>query len=203
MPNAAVLSSTTTYGDVVEALDATFFGSDHASADERGMAFTLPADFCATYKIVGVRTLVVTSGTFTGKTLRWTLYDTDKSTVLQQIDIDTDHLGGTTSARPIEVLFNDTPATLTAGSTYYLTLAPQDTGATQRIPYFTFDRAEDAAASFGMAGNMFQLALYNNGAWVSTTTESVPWMALILDDITEPTASSGGGGPIFGGMVVR
>jgi hypothetical protein len=166
----------TPYGLPVDSLPSTAFGSA-STPDERGLKFTLPAGL-GTYKLAGVRaqTLLGGSGAFDLK-----LYDSDGSTVLQQVSFDADQDQATATARFRPLLFDEaTLATLSAGTAYRVSLVP--TAQNLTLYGYTLKTAADQDA-FPLGQNAYETHRTDAGAWTDDTLTR-PSMGLILDDLT-------------------
>lgn len=194
-PNFAYGTAGAVYGTPL--LTGTFTNFSSATTpDEYGVKFTIPADWCATYKIVGV--LFGMSGG-AGATALIQLYDSDGTSVLQNVTYDGDYVRTAASDSITRVYFDETTlATLTAGTTYRIGIAPQSATAWT----FQHNAVGDASHWNGWNGgtNFAYTTRTDAGAWTDTTTTR-PSIALILADITEP-ASGGGGlpGNVSGGI---
>lgn len=182
-------SSTTTYGCPIKAAPTDTFSSN-TTPDEKGILFTLPAGYAATFKILGVDVginLAAAGGTFTLK-----LYDTDGTTVLQTLPVDVDQLDRAQNlgGQVFTLIFDETTlSTLTFGSAYRVTLEATSVGLSLAITALQVDASNDRTAFSG--GTQFQLTQRTDaGAWTEDATQR-PMIGLILDDLTEP---SGGGG---------
>lgn len=147
--------------------------------------FTLPSTWGTSFKVVGFRcTSRHGAAASTAKIGLW-----DASSTLQSIaafDADINRSPGTSSST--EFYFSDTSlATLTFGTTYYIGFE-SISSSTVGITTLDFTAANDLLC-LPNGGNACY-SLYNAG-WSDTTT-AVPMITLILDDITPPSASSGG-----------
>lgn len=187
-------SASRCYGWPVRAIDFADFSSD-STPDEKALRFTEPSGHGDTYQIAGVRALIRTPAA--AKTIRITLYDTDNSTVLQQVDVDTDDLHtAAVSGFYLTALF-DEAVDLDYGSTYNLSFAPQETSTALRLcllqlPASAGSPAENTAL---MGGNWGYSSRTNGGSWTHDSTQ-VPVAELLIKDVTEPAAGGGGGGPL-------
>lgn len=168
--------------------------------DEVGMLFNLPAGWGATYKIAAV------IGMFrfqtAGQTVRMTLYDTDGTTVLQQVDIDSDYTRTTGASSPLQRYAFDeaTLSTLNFGSTYRFTVSV--TAASGGIQLYYYDVPSSTyLTAFPFGSNAYWTQRTDAGAWTDTNTR-LPLIGLVFEDITEP---SGGGGiaVLTGGGLAR
>lgn len=197
IPVIAYLSASKCYGYAA-------FGSSNASIhdgstpDEAGLIFTLPAEWGYTYQIVGVNT-GIRFGT-AGQTVRMRLYDSDGSTVLQTIDIDSDNTrAASVSGCFAEYYFDEaTLSTLNFGSTYRITFTVTAASGGVIIPYYTLP-SSTYLTSFPLSDNAYWTQRTDAGAWTDTNTRR-PWIALIFDDWTEP--SGGGIGSLIGGGLI-
>lgn len=178
-------SATRAYGYPLETITVTAFSSD-STPDEYAMKFTVPTGWGSSLAVLGVQFPIQAYDA--AKTLQVTLYDTDGTTVLQRITLDSDYLRGLLAVGRATVLFDEvTLSALTIGSAYRVGLAPQET-ASNFQPY----RLQvDAAADWDAWPFAQQAALSTRtdaGAWTDDTTQRLQ-MDLLLADITEPSAS--------------
>ena len=185
------------YGYPLSAAYSQTIQSD-TTPDEVGIKFTVPTSYCSTFKVAGVFINVPNDS---GALARVQLYDTDGTTVLQGIDIDSDQFASA-AGRPGEVLFDDTAATLNAGSAYRVGFRGSDTGLSWYWDGISVAAAADLDAYPG-GQDVHGCTRTDDGAWTEVTT-SRPWIDLLLVDITAP--SGGGGGLILprslgGGLV--
>lgn len=159
-----------------------------STPDEYALKWTLPADWGATYKVRGVRVML---GLAAAATMTVKLYDSDGSTVLQDIAWDTDHTTGT-SARWKQILFNESSlSSLSFGTAYRIGFVPSS-ATNHSINYMDVDAAADWDAWPG-GQNVLTSTRTDAGAWTDTTTRRL-FCELVLADITEP---SGGGTTFF------
>jgi hypothetical protein len=168
------------YGSPIQT-GATINVNSGSSPDEVGILFTVPAGWTGTYQVLGA---VIQQTWPAAHVLRMTLYGTDGTTVLQQVDRDTD-AAEAAGVRLAEVTFDEaTLAILTAGSTYRLAFAPQDATSHQHS-YFEAATASDWDAVAG--GQSFSWTERTDaGAWTDRATRKI-FAELILADV------SGGG----------
>lgn len=170
---------------------------DGTTPDEVGILFTLPAGWGATYQLAGVN-WPVRFGT-ASQTVRMTLYDTDGTTVLQQIDIDSDLTPNAAFIGGNKELFFDevTLSTLNFGSAYRLSITVTAASGGVIIPCFDFP-SSDYLQTLPLGTNAYWTQRTNAGAWTDTNTR-MPQIGLILADITEPSGGSGGVGALIAG----
>jgi len=210
LPVYGYASSSKAYGFPISANSSHAFNSGTGTADEYGVKFTLPADWCATYKVLGVRLLtggLVAAGSTlmqlyggTDTTAAHSTGATSEATAHQSVTLDHDHMA-TTGATWMEALFDEsTLATLYAGATYRIAFQPQNTN-NFTVIYQSVATASDWAALNG--GEDFgKTQRLNAGTWIDTATDRIA-MELILADITEPAGGGGGlivPGGFHGGM---
>ena len=189
-------SSSKAYGTPLETVTDLNYNSG-STPDEWALAWNLPTQFGSTYKVVGVR-----FGQFrvanTGQTWTMTLYDTDGTTALQQVQFDSDYWEGAANVRGSTWLFDETTlSTLNTGSSYKISFLPDNASINLRPQYYDVDAVGDWDAWQG--GQKFWVSSRTNaGAWTDTTTRRFN-CDLLIDDITAP---SGGAGAIIipGGM---
>lgn len=189
-------TSTTPYGNPLQSVIATAFNSS-SNPNEKGNAFVIPVDFCASYK-VGSAPIHGTMAA--GTSYDVILYDSDGSTVLQSITIDTDKDASATSARRREIHFDESSlATLTAGTKYFLMLKPATTTGIV-LAGMTVAAAADMDAYVGGSA-MCHSAVQTSGGGITEDTTIRYGINPVIFDITPPV---GGGGISaarqFGGM---
>lgn len=177
-------SAGTAYGRPVEGLAITAFNSG-STPDEWAVKFTLPADWGATYKLVGFRAPIGISSA--GNTITFLLYDSDGTTTLQDITWDGDHVvAGNT--RMGYFYFNEaTLATLSYGTAYRLAIRPDGAG-NASVTTVTVDHADDIAAWPG--GTIFAVSTQTGAGGWSDDALSHMDIDLIFEDITEPAAGA-------------
>jgi hypothetical protein len=176
------------YGKPVSAVVASNVGN----TNERALKFNIPPTWWSTYKVMGC----LFQGTMTAAgSLTVTLYDTDGTSILQDISWDTDQDQQTAAARFRRILFNEASlATLNAGSAYRLAIK-QDSG-NLVVNAITCASADDLEAWPG--GSIATYSTQAGGGGWSDDAASRPLIGLILADITAPAA--GGGGLIHPGF---
>lgn len=179
----AVRSASKTYGFCVNYGAYTTIHSG-TTPDEVGMRFQAPAGICASYTVRGIWV----SAAFTAaRTFDLLLYDTDASTVLQSISIDTDVV-----QTPLGLhyfAFDEVSlSSLTPGSNYIVSLLPTNASATLSLEYGDLLAAGDISA-FVDSTIAYWAERTNAGAWTYTDTR----LPLIRLDIAEMTSGGGGG----------
>jgi hypothetical protein len=181
-------TSTKTYGLPIETITARSVGTGTSPAvNEWGMYFRIPTTVCASYKVEGVRI----GGVPSLADWRLRLYDTNGTTVLQQVLVDKDelHLG---TAYVASFYWDDsTLATLNAGSYYRIAFAPTTATATGAVYSYDLDLAIDRGCFIGDPADMSATERRDGGAWTETDTRLWVMQALICD-VTAPTGSAGG-----------
>jgi hypothetical protein len=184
-PVYIVNTSTRSYGFPIESITSRSLNSG-STPDEWGMYFRVPSGVCSTYKIHGVRI----AGVASAGDWRLRLYDTDGSTVLQEVLVDKDQVSMGT-AYPSQIYWTDTDlVTLNAGSYYRIAFAPTTTTNTGAIYAWQIDSAADRICFLGDAADVSATERTNAGAWTETDTRLWAMQALIID----MTAPTGGGG---------
>lgn len=159
-----------------------------STPNEYAIAFNLPATLGSKYALAGI---IPNIGWVAGHTSLIRLYQgtgaADK-TVLQDVTIDTDHVGG---IRP-PVMFDESSLTeLSFGSGYRVGIAPQTT-TNQPIYYIDVPTAADWDAWPG--GQWFWLSYRTGtGDWTDITTRR-----LLVDLFINGWNVSSGGGPLIG-----
>lgn len=191
-------SSTKAYGFPLKTSTDLNYNSG-STPDEWAMAWNLPTQFGSTYKVAGVR-----FGQFrvanTGQTWTMTLYDTDGTTVLQQVQHDSDYWDGTTSVRGSTFLFDEsTLSTLNAGSNYKISFLPDNASINLRPQYYDVDAAADWDAWPGGQNFWVESQTNGSGSWTPLYTRRFN-CDLLIDDITAPSGGGSGAIIIPGGM---
>lgn len=179
------------------------------STTEKGFAFTLPTDFCSTYKVKGVRLLAMSGSSGSG-TRYATLYSSPTSSpaILNQSnarDNDVHAIPGNSVDRPVEYAFSGTLATLTAGTEYGIGFATTS-GSDMEISCMEVSSVGDFDAwPFGQQAAYMTRTLTDyppsgndSNNFTKTTTKRVI-AELILDDLTPP--AGGGSTTIRGGAM--
>lgn len=191
MPIFGYESASRVYGRPLKNTVAGTAVQETSTPDEVGMKFTLPAAWGTTYKVVGLR---VNLNIGNNSSWNWRLYDTDGSTVLQNVDVDSDFKSAGNIANNVFFFDETTLSSLSFGSTYRLSLLGP-TGVNQTLNYIEADQAADWDAWPG--GQIYSWTERTDaGAWTDTAVRR-PLMALIIDDWT----ATGGGGPVGSGRL--
>jgi hypothetical protein len=182
-------STTQVYGYAMNSGGAVNVNSG-SSPDEYGTKFIYPAGWFDTHTIMGVRFWITPPNTV-GATLRIRLYASDGSTVLQTKTIEPVVTSAPTSAGWHEIFWDSaTLDTLTAGSAFYITLAPQ-TATNWTFGEANFNQNADMLCWFPTLTYAVRVTRTNDTPpWVEDNTRFIP-IEPIFADITEP---SGGGG---------
>lgn len=179
------------------------------STTERGLFFTMPTNFCSTYKVKAIRILGTTPSGGSG-THQATLYSspvTGSIAILNDsgtIDNDSLSVGGSQD-REMLFVFTGTLATLNAGTEYGIGLATT-TGSDMGIVCIDVESVGDLDAyPYGQQLGYMTRTLTdyppsgNDSNNFTKTTTRRPVAELILDDITAP--SGGGSTTIRGGAM--
>lgn len=197
-PTMGCKSGTLPYGWPFKNLYAA---AAYGSTTELGMTFTVPTNFCSTYKVLGLRFTATSPGT--AGTWLASLYSAPVSGSIALIDtttaMDTDFIASAgASDRSFELYFNTaTLPTLTAGTKYAVGLST--TGASSMaLVYIEVQTASDfdawpyqqATAYCARTLTSYPPSGDDTNNFTETTTRR-PYIELILDDLTAP---SGGGG---------
>lgn len=120
------------------------------------------------------------------------LYDTDGTTALATVSLDSDVRAGTTVNGTLVVFPSEID--LTANSYYYLAIKPTTTSA---VGYRYFDvRASGSMDMFDLGQNAYWAQRTDAGVWSGTTTRR-PRMSLLVTKIHD--GSGGGGAYVIGG----
>ena len=196
LPLYGYRTSTEVYGYPVTNFSAASYSSD-STPDEYALRFNIPTDFCDTYTVIGLRAYLRIPAA--AKTVNINLYDTDGTTVLQQVAWDTDISTGAATTAMAEFYFPDNGlSTLDAGSTYRIGFQPQDTSTS--LGLYTISSTDNASLGYTPFGTAWYLDTRTNaGAWTDNSTVNLerPYMELILGDWNIPAASAGGGAFVF------
>ena len=178
----AIRSASKTYGYPIETIP-TINSTSASNPGEFALKFTMPTGSCTSFKIAGAR---ITSNWTTTRNATLVLYDSDGSTVLQNVAFDTDQMVAGQGAN--EIYFDETTlSTLSPGVAYRLSVQP---GATASGTYtlITSPTAQDLLAITGISAS-YSTRNGVSGAWTDTTTTCPLFQALVSDI----TATSGGG----------
>lgn len=174
-------------------------GTSHSSAsspDEYALRLNIPTTICSTYKIRGAVWYGTTAATGAYDVK---LYDTDGTTVLQQVSVDTDQDQSSAGSRRREIYFDETTlSTLNAGSNYRLSILPTTGSLTMnRLSVLNSDE--------------FDAFPYGTWATSSTRTDAGAWtdsslarnaINPIIADITLPASGGGLAAIPVGGFIV-
>ena len=179
-----VITGTVRYGFPMEAIWAT--ASASTATHRHALRFTLPGT--STYKIRKFRWV----GPIAGAAAKAPIFGLwSAAGVLTAIALDSDIGQNPIAAtRNHEFCFDDTPATLTGGTTYYIGMEVVDAVNGQvKMEGIQLDHADDGAAYPGGASN-WCLSTYDGANW-SDNALVRPFAEMELDDITEPAGSAG------------
>lgn len=120
------------------------------------------------------------------------LYDTDGTTALATVSLDSDVRAGTTVNGTMVVFPSEID--LTANSYYYLAIKPTTTSA---VGYRYFDvRSTGSMDMFDLGQNAYWAQRTDAGVWAGTTTRR-PRMSLLVTKVND--GSGGGGAYVIGG----
>lgn len=146
--------------------------SNATDPDEIALKFTLPHS-C---RVAGAWIMAERDGD-----VDLVLYDSDGSSVLESVSLDT-NISGFNTGRLHLALF-DTPVTLLANTAYFLSAKPSSATA---LDVYSFD-VDTAAVLDQMAGGQaFHYREAVNGTWDAALTTRRPFMGLIIDGIDVP-----------------
>ncbi len=182
------------YGTPGNAFSASNFNSG-STPDEKASLINIPTTWCSTYKIVGAAWY---GSSAAGTAYDLKLYDTDGTTVLQSINLDTDADEATGGRRRMVFFDESSLSSLVAGSSYRLAIVPGGTNIA--LAAFSVGATADLDAYAGGASICQGSTRADAGSW---TNDNLTRYGInpILADITAP--SSGGGGAIIGSPIVR
>jgi hypothetical protein len=171
----------------------SFHTTQISTPNEQAATITLPAGFCDTKKIRGIRASLRMSAA--AKTVLIQLYDNGTSPG-QAITWDSD-IGLTSDFRWFEIYFNDTTLdSLNAGNTVYVGFAPQE--ATSNFSLMGINLPSAASKDAWPGGDIFGFATRAGGAWTPVDT-ILPMVEFIVDDVTEPAGGGAGVAVLTGG----
>ena len=171
------------WGPAPGALNTSSFNAN-STPDEIGLVFSVP--FAC--KICGFRFLFENDS---DDSLKFKLYDTDGTTVLETLNHDKDERA-TTSLNQGDFRFTS-EHTLTAGSDYRITMAPTATSGTMRLSYF--EGVSDALAD-SIVRNWRYTSQTNAGGFSESGNEGkIPRVGIYISQIDDGTGSGGGGDP--------
>jgi hypothetical protein len=162
------------------------FKQDTGTADEWGMAFSLPFAF----KLNAVHAFISIAA---GANFDLVVYDSDGSTALATISHDGDITQGITGAQ--YTFFTQSELTLSANTTYRVAFKPSQTSANVTLQYMTFQSAALMSAMEGGSDFYMTSRLDAGGSWTdyNSGTFRRPLMALQIT----PVSSGGGPAPFF------
>lgn len=185
-------SSTRKYGYPLEAFTGVNIGNG-STPDEIGMYFRIPAAVCSTYTVRGLRI----GGALGSGDFDVLLYDTNGSTVLHTVAVDSNIMHNGNAAQ-YDILFNDDVlSTLTAGSYYRAVVRPSTATTIGSIQYMSFPTATDKLAFLGDEADVQYTSRVDAGAWTQDTAKL--WtMQLLISDMTAPTGGSTAANPMAG-----
>jgi len=185
-----------TYGAPLLGLTSTATNS----GAEVGVSFNFPSTWFSTYKVSGIR--YVGTSPSTNSSVKLLIYDTDGSAVPMSgvgYTWDTDAVRvNATGIQVYTLKFQGTLPTLSAGTTYRISLSPQ--GASTGLSLATWDlqAAGDRSAFPGGTSIAFTSRTGCTGVCDAQTTvhftdntSSRPFLELLLEDITAPTSTGG------------
>lgn len=180
-------TASATYGFPIEAMTSTAFSSN-STPDEYAAKFKIPSTWFSTYSIRGVR--VKWQSGAAGKTLLVQLYDTDGTTVLQNVTVDSDTQRAVGSVGYTEILFDESSlSSLATGSFYRIGFQAQEVTSSWAIPTLDVDSNAELTA-FPLGIDCYLNTRTDGGSWTddSTVNFRVPFMQLLI----EAAAFSGG-----------
>lgn len=190
VPVIALKSASRYVGFPIESLYSTLIATN---AHRQAVKFTLPAGSGDTFKVYGLR--LIGQVPATGNNWKVGIWNA-AGTELMGISLDCDFSATLNTANTtFEVYFDDTPATLTFGTTYYAGIERVDAGT--GLNGLGVDTSAELAALPG--GSDWHLATWNGSVWADDQTVR-PLIELILDDVTEPSSAGVSGARIFGGF---
>jgi hypothetical protein len=192
-PVYGVRSTTDTQGLPIEALNSTTCDSA-TNPNQAGFAFTLPSGWSDTYKLRGL-IMLLSKPAAANQSFEIVLYSSDGVTELQTVTHDSEYFGTTSvnaTYRTCEFFFDEsTLSTLTFGTKYYIFIRPNASTGDIIINDFGVRQATDLQA-LPLGENCFFATKVDTATAPVETTTRRPYVGLILDDITEPTAGGGG-----------
>lgn len=168
------------YGWPIQSIASTAT-SANSTPDELGMLFNIPTTVLSTYRVVGARFMWFTPASAT--TYKVQLYS--GTTVLQDILMDSD-LEVTSAANAVlEVFFDEaTLTTLSGGTDYRISLAPQENTTALRLTQVVYASAADLD-SLPFKQTWYWTSRTDAGAW-SDNTAARPGIDLLIEDWSLP-----------------
>lgn len=195
VPLFAYESASKIYGYPGTDGDTTQFSSD-STPNEYALNFSLSSSFCSTFTLKGAQFVGRTDAAT--KTFKVLLYSGTSVIATVGPDsgaFDSDALVANSGYRAFRGLFTDTTLpTLTCGSTYRISLQPQETASNVNLNSIIVNANSDLAAWPGGIG--WYLSTRTGAGWTDVTTKR-PLIDLIIGDWTAP---SGGGLKVHPGM---
>jgi len=195
-PLMGIASSTTCWGFPLE---VTSTSNAFGNTAEVGMLFTIPTNFCSTFKLASVNAAIRTDPSGGARDIYATLYSTPTGTptiVAQTAALDVDiESNAASDNRLFEFVFTTQP-TLNAGTEYAIGISTT-TATNSNIYTWATNAVGDWDAWSG--GQQFSYATRtltsfppdtDTGSFTATTTKR-PFIDLVFADLTAPT---GGGG---------
>lgn len=186
IPTFGYKTASTRCGNIIQ---GSYTGVVSTSGHRSCMHLTLPSTHGSTQKVKG---LVVTllNGSAGGQTHTLGVWD-GSGTALQTLTIDTDQFStaGGNVAGAILVFSDATLDALSYGSKYYFGV---ERGSAGNIGLRGIQLAEAEDRSAFAMGTIRGLSTWNGSAWSDDDTV-LPFVELLLDDITVPSGSGGGG----------
>lgn len=184
------------YGYPAQTANTRTFNSTTGTFDEWGAKFTSPAEWGATYQILGVRIPMALTAAGSSKLLIYGGTDTTAAnstgattevTAHQEVTFDHDYTNST-GTNTYTILFTTTP-TLYYGATYRFAVQPQ--GAVNvALQTLTLTAASDQDA-YPLGQNASVTKRLDAGNWTDVTDERMA-VEFILADITEPSGGASG-----------
>ena len=177
----AVRTASETIGYAIETLP-TFTPTTATTPDEIALKFAVASATCSTYQVVGAR---ITANWTASRTFTLILYDSDGTTVLQNVDIDTDEA---IAGQGSHDFFFDEPTlvTLNPGTPYRLSILAAATSA----GVFSTWTTPTSGDMGGITPQTCQLSTRTDaGAWTDTATQA-PCIQALISDMT--VAAAGG-----------
>lgn len=173
-PTFLYRSSTKTYGQPYETV-ASINNDQGGVPDEYGMYFRFPTGTTATYQISGVRLGCLVAADFDV-----ILYDTNGTTVLASVTVDSSIQNQTTHGAYNYLFTGTTLPTLTAGLYYRLVVRPSTSTAMGPLQYFTFRTDADKTAILGSASDVQYTSRTDAGAWTQDTNRLFAMQAIVV-----------------------
>lgn len=180
-----IKSSTRAYGTPLD--DYWSVGWDSAdSPNVRGSSFKLMSELGSTYQVAGVF-VYITNPSGTGNSLTFRIYDSDETTILQNVTIDSDSFANIAQRRVVVYFDESTLADLSFGTKYFFGIYNEHASQTVQLKGWQVGTASDFDAWDGQQN--YAYATFNGSTWTETTTQRI-FFELIITDVVGASGGS-------------